>query len=57
METRYKMLTKTHPQRADELMKEAQQDVIEKCQEYERLVNVYAPTKKEEEQIMEKEKV
>ena len=57
METRYKMLTKTHPQRADELMKEAQQDVIEKWQEYERLVDVYAPTKKEEEQIMEKEKV
>jgi pyruvate-ferredoxin/flavodoxin oxidoreductase len=57
METRYKMLTKTHPQRAVELMKAAQQDVNEKWQEYERLVDVYAPTKKEEEQIIEKEKV
>ena len=57
METRYKMLTKTHPQRAEELMKEAQKDVNEKWQEYERLVDVYAPPKKEEEKIMEKEKV
>jgi len=57
METRYKMLTKTHPQRAEELMKAAQQDVNEKWQEYERLVDVYAPNKKEEEKIMEKEKV
>jgi hypothetical protein len=35
-------------------MKEAQQDVTEKWQEYERLVDVYAPNKKEEEQIKEK---
>jgi hypothetical protein len=52
------MLTKTHPQRAEELMKEAQEDVNEKWQEYGRLVEVYAPNKKEEEEkIMEKEKV
>ncbi len=48
METRYKMLTKTHPKRAEELMKKAQQDVIEKWHEYERLVDVYAPNKKED---------
>jgi pyruvate-ferredoxin/flavodoxin oxidoreductase len=48
METRYKMLTKSHPERAEELMKNAQKDVVEKCQEYERLVDVYAPNKKEE---------
>jgi pyruvate-ferredoxin/flavodoxin oxidoreductase len=49
METRYKMLTKTHPERAEKLMKEAQQDVNEKWQEYERLIDVYAPNKKEDE--------
>ncbi len=56
METRYKMLTKTHPQRAEQLMKEAQQDVIDKWQEYERLVDVYAPAKKEEEQIRKRKR-
>ncbi|RKY97655.1 MAG: pyruvate:ferredoxin (flavodoxin) oxidoreductase, partial [Ignavibacteriae bacterium] len=54
METRYKMLTKTHPERAEKLMKEAQADVVDRWQEYERLVDVYAPNKKEEEQIKEK---
>ena len=48
LETRYKMLTKTHPQRAEELIKEAQEDVNEKWQEYERLISVYEPNKKEE---------
>jgi len=55
METRYKMLTKSHPERAARLIKEAQQDVVEKWQEYERLVDVYAPTEKDEE--VKKEKI
>jgi len=48
METRYKMLTKSHPERAADLMKDAQKDVVDKWQEYERLIEVYEPTKKEE---------
>ena len=48
LETRYKMLTKSHPQRAEELIKEAQEDVNERWQEYERLINVYEPNKTEE---------
>jgi pyruvate-ferredoxin/flavodoxin oxidoreductase len=48
METRYKMLTKSHPERAEQLIKDAQKDVTEKWQEYERLVDVYEPGKKEE---------
>ncbi len=36
LETRYKMLTKSHPQLAEELIKEAQDDVIRKWKEYER---------------------
>jgi pyruvate-ferredoxin/flavodoxin oxidoreductase len=39
METRYKMLTKTHPERAKELMKEAQNDVNEKWKIYEQLAS------------------
>ncbi len=39
METRYKMLTKTHPDRAKELMKEAQNDVNEKWKIYEQLAS------------------
>jgi len=39
METRYKMLTKTHPDRAKELMKEAQNDVNEKWKMYEQLAS------------------
>jgi pyruvate-ferredoxin/flavodoxin oxidoreductase len=37
METRYKMLTKTHPERAEKLMEEAQKDVEEKWKTYENL--------------------
>jgi pyruvate-ferredoxin/flavodoxin oxidoreductase len=37
METRYKMLTKTHPDRAKKLMEEAQKDVNEKWKMYEEL--------------------
>ncbi|MCG6914256.1 pyruvate:ferredoxin (flavodoxin) oxidoreductase [bacterium BMS3Abin03] len=48
METRYNMLTKSHPQRAEELMKQAQEDVNDSWQEYERLINVYEPNKTEE---------
>jgi pyruvate-ferredoxin/flavodoxin oxidoreductase len=37
METRYKMLTKSHPHSADELMKSAQEDVTKKWKYYEEL--------------------
>ncbi|MDP3832128.1 MAG: hypothetical protein Q8Q47_12740 [Ignavibacteriaceae bacterium] len=37
METRYKMLTKSHPHSADELMKRAQEDVTTKWKYYEEL--------------------
>jgi len=57
METRYKMLTKSHPERASRLIKEAQQDVAEKWQEYERLVDVYAPNEKDEEIKKETKKI
>jgi pyruvate-ferredoxin/flavodoxin oxidoreductase len=57
METRYKMLTKSHPERAAKLIKEAQADVVEKWQEYERLVDVYAPNIKEDGVKKEKEKL
>ena len=46
METRYKMLTKSHPQLAEELIKEAQDDVIRKWKEYERIA-AYEPEKAE----------
>lgn len=39
METRYKMLTKSHPQIAEELMKLAQQDVVDKWKTYEKLAS------------------
>lgn len=39
METRYKMLTKSHPVQAAELMKNAQIDVTTKFKEYERLAS------------------
>jgi pyruvate-ferredoxin/flavodoxin oxidoreductase len=48
LETRYKMLTKSHPERAKELIKEAQEDVNERWYEYEKLINVYEPNKTEE---------
>jgi hypothetical protein len=35
METRYKMLTKTHPELAEKLMLEAQKDVEDKVKMYE----------------------
>jgi pyruvate-ferredoxin/flavodoxin oxidoreductase len=37
METRYKMLTKSHPQIAEDLMKTAQEDVVTKWKNYEKL--------------------
>jgi pyruvate-ferredoxin/flavodoxin oxidoreductase len=46
METRYKMLTKSHPQLAEQLIKEAQEDVIKKWKEYERIAS-YEPAKTE----------
>jgi len=47
METRYKMLTKSHPQLAEQLIKEAQEDVVRTWNEYERLA-AYDPEKTEE---------
>ncbi|MEO8231902.1 MAG: pyruvate:ferredoxin (flavodoxin) oxidoreductase [Ignavibacteriota bacterium] len=46
METRYKMLTKSHPTEAAVMIKEAQQDVIRRWKEYERLA-AYVPEKSE----------
>lgn len=45
METRYKMLTKSHPDDAEKLIKLAQEDVNEKWAIYENLVKDYAPKK------------
>jgi pyruvate-ferredoxin/flavodoxin oxidoreductase len=39
LETRYKMLTKTHPEIAKKLLEEAQNDVTEKWKMYERLAS------------------
>ncbi|MFN3873791.1 MAG: pyruvate:ferredoxin (flavodoxin) oxidoreductase [Ignavibacterium sp.] len=39
METRYKMLTKSHPELAAKLIQEAQEDVIKRWKEYERLAS------------------
>jgi len=47
METRYKMLTKSHPAEAAILIKEAQEDVLHRWNEYERLA-AYEPEKKAE---------
>ena len=47
METRYKMLTKSHPTEAAVMIKEAQQDVIRRWKEYERLA-AYVPEKSEQ---------
>ncbi len=47
METRYKMLTKSHPKQAAELIKEAQEDVNTRFKEYERLA-AWDPKKSEE---------
>ncbi len=46
METRYKMLTKSHPKIAEQLIKEAQDDVTSKWEEYERLAS-WEPEKSE----------
>jgi hypothetical protein len=40
------MLTKSHPQLAEQLIKEAQEDVIKKWKEYERIAS-YEPAKTE----------
>ena len=42
METRYKMLTKSHPKEAEVLIKEAQEDVVKKWKDYERMA-AYTP--------------
>jgi pyruvate-ferredoxin/flavodoxin oxidoreductase len=47
METRYKMLTKSHPKIAEKLIKEAQEDVTNKWKEYERLAS-WDPEQNEE---------
>lgn len=47
METRYKMLTKSHPKLAEELIKEAQEDVTDTWKEYERLAS-WNPGKSED---------
>jgi pyruvate-ferredoxin/flavodoxin oxidoreductase len=47
METRYKMLTKSHPKIAEQLIKEAQEDVTNKWKEYERFAS-WDPEKSEE---------
>jgi pyruvate-ferredoxin/flavodoxin oxidoreductase len=39
METRYKMLTKSHPKEAAKLMEEAQKDVVDKWKTYEQLAS------------------
>jgi pyruvate-ferredoxin/flavodoxin oxidoreductase len=49
METRYKMLTKSHPKQAEELIKEAQEDVTRTWKDYERLA-AYEPEKNEEQE-------
>jgi pyruvate-ferredoxin/flavodoxin oxidoreductase len=47
METRYKMLTKSHPTEAAVMIKEAQADVLRRWKEYERLA-AYVPEKSEQ---------
>lgn len=46
LETRYKMLTKSHPKIAEQLMKEAQEDVSNRWKEYVRLAS-WDPAKSE----------
>ena len=46
-ETRYKMLTKTHPELAKKLIKEAQNDVNQTWKEYERLAKPFDSAKKD----------
>ncbi len=47
METRYKMLTKSHPKEAEDLMKQAQKDVVDKWKTYEHLAEDSRPDSKE----------
>ncbi|MGQ9799141.1 MAG: pyruvate:ferredoxin (flavodoxin) oxidoreductase [Ignavibacterium sp.] len=47
METRYKMLTKSHPDLAAKLIQEAQEDVIKRWKEYERLASSWDQQNKE----------
>jgi pyruvate-ferredoxin/flavodoxin oxidoreductase len=47
METRYKMLTKSHPKEAEDLMKLAQKDVVDKWKTYEHLAEDSKPDSKE----------
>jgi pyruvate-ferredoxin/flavodoxin oxidoreductase len=47
METRYKMLTKTHPELAEKLMLEAQKDVEDKVKMYEMMASANNQTNKE----------
>ncbi len=47
LETRYKMLTKSHPKEAEDLMKLAQKDVVEKWKTYEHLAEDSKPDSKE----------
>jgi len=55
METRYKMLTKTHPDLAKKLMEEAQNDVNEKWKMYEQLASA-GNEKDESKSVKEEEK-
>ncbi len=47
-EMRYLMLTKSHPQKAAEYMKRAQEDVSERWRQYVEMEKLYEPEKKEE---------
>ena len=47
LETRYKMLTKSHPKEAEILIKEAQNDVVVKWKLYEKMAEDIKPENKE----------
>lgn len=47
LETRYKMLTKSHPQEAEKLIKEAQEDVVTRWKLYEKMAEDSKPDTKE----------
>jgi pyruvate-ferredoxin/flavodoxin oxidoreductase len=47
LETRYKMLTKSHPQQAKKLIKEAQDDVTQRWKMYEKMAEDSKPEKKD----------
>ncbi len=50
-ETRYKMLTKSHPEHAKHLLKLAQQEVNKKWKQYEKIEKEHAPDVKNENKI------